>query len=107
MDMARAYRPTIPVVPTSRDSTVAETDCTEINLSRVGDGTLRVARVAARFVVAAAASALLHGVVPAQSLSAERERARKKDAFRRTTLIGFRVARTLDPQRVSHALEGC
>ena len=43
MDMESACRPAIPVVPTSRDSTVAETDCTEINLHRVGDGTLRVA----------------------------------------------------------------
>jgi hypothetical protein len=58
-------------------------------------------------VVAAAASALLHGVAPAQSLSAEQERALKKDAFRRTTLIGFRVPQRPAPQRVSHALEGC
>jgi|SoiMethySBSTD1v2_1073268.scaffolds.fasta_scaffold776917_1 hypothetical protein len=81
MDMAKAYRPTIPVVPTSRDSTVAETDCTEINLHRVGDDdfpeNLDVAGCG-----------------------------RVGPPTRRTTLIGFRVARTLGPQRVSHALEG-
>jgi formylglycine-generating enzyme required for sulfatase activity len=83
MDIERACRPTIPVVPTSRRSTVAETDCTEINLHRVGGGTLRAARIAVRFVVAAAATAQLHGVAQAQSLSTEQERALKpKDAFR-------------------------
>jgi formylglycine-generating enzyme required for sulfatase activity len=42
-----------------------------------------MARVAVRFVVAAAATVLLHGVAQAQSLSAEQERALKPtDAFR-------------------------
>src|SRR5690349_21118540 len=39
---------TIPVVPASRHSTVAETDCTEINLHRVQSGALGLRRPHAR-----------------------------------------------------------
>jgi hypothetical protein len=81
MDIEKADRPTIPVVPTWRDSSVAETDCTEINLHRVGDDDFPE-----NLDIAGRCSA--------------------RPPTRRTTLIGFRVARTLGPQRVSHALEG-